>query len=95
MTENPKEIDHLQSIISGKVIRKYRLRKYLQDMTDVDRRKVISNKKIMRSKKIKSYISNFLMRDDNSRCMPGKGDTVKVGGERTQKFLTITCIIYT
>ncbi|WAR08577.1 hypothetical protein MAR_018535 [Mya arenaria] len=91
IAETPNEIRKLKSIITGKVVKKYRLRKYLQDMTALGRRKLISNKrtntKIMRSRaeKVKRDVFAFLMRGDNSRVMPGKGDTVTVGREKKTK----------
>ncbi|WAR08592.1 hypothetical protein MAR_018550 [Mya arenaria] len=91
IAETPNEIRKLKSIIIGKVVKKYRLRKYLQDMTALGRRKLINNKrtntKIMRSRaeKVKRDVYAFLMRGDNSRVMPGKGDTVTVGREKKTK----------
>ncbi|WAR29651.1 hypothetical protein MAR_003219 [Mya arenaria] len=91
MSENPKEMANLQKVISGKVIKKYRMRSYLENRSMVERRKVVKNsterKRMIRSKaeKIKGDLENFLNRDDNSRVMPGKGDVVKVGAVRKQK----------
>lgn len=71
-------------MVSGKVIKKYRLRSYLEKKTMIERRKVVKSiterKKVVRKMavKIKADVKNFLNRDDNSRIMPGKGDYVKV-----------------
>ncbi|WAR17870.1 hypothetical protein MAR_032464 [Mya arenaria] len=76
MSENQKEMANLQKVISGKVIKKYRMRSYLENRSMVERRKVVKNsterKRMLRSKaeKIKGDVENFLNRDDNSRVMP-------------------------
>ena len=91
LMNNPTEIPGFQKVVSGKVIKKYRMRSYLEKMTSLHRRKRLqstTNKNpILRSRaqKVKSDVKKFLNRDDNSRLMPGKGDSVKVGKDQKQK----------
>ena len=88
-SEKPKE--QAKSHTFGKVLKKYRMRSHLQKITFLERRKALKNnstkKKIVRSRaeRIKGDVENFLNRDDNSRVLPGKGDSVKVGTDKKQK----------
>ena len=41
----------------------------------------------MKSACKRNYIIYFLKREDNSDCMPGKKDTVKVGKGKAQKYI--------
>ena len=82
-------------IVSGKVIKKYKLKKQLADETGLDRRKMNSETKdanVKRRKRnelisqaISRDIRKFLEREDNSRILPGKADNVKVGRKKEQK----------
>ena len=72
---------------------RYRMRSYIEKMTLLERPQVVKNntekKRILRSKaeQIKCDVQNFLNRDDNSRVLPGEGDSVKVGVAKKQKRL--------
>lgn len=84
------------TIVSGKVIKKYKLKATLGQSTNINRRKLNTmTKSVANIKKrtrnailnntITREIQEFLMRDDNSRLLPGKADAVKVGKSKVQK----------
>lgn len=91
VTEGTSEIAKLHRVVSGKVVKKYRMRAYLESMTQLERRRALKassdKKRKLRftAERVKSDIQRFLNRDDNSRLMPGKSDCVKVGKEKKQK----------
>ena len=75
----------LSSIVSGKIIKKYRGKKWLSSQTGIARKNLGSLKRSKfesvrvhtrkRAQKVYSReINDFLERDDNSRCNPGKSD---------------------
>lgn len=80
--------------VSGNIIKKYRMKNFMQKMTSLNRRHVlvdksmkVSKRKVMTEKitKMKEEVVDFYNRDDNSRMMPGKADAVKVGRGKQQK----------
>lgn len=87
--------DIVRTVVAGKIIKKYRLKKALADTTSLNRRKPTNLKKSVEirkrllndeiNKKIKDDIKNFLEREDNSSLLPGKTDAVKVGSAKVQK----------
>ncbi len=83
-------------IVSGKIIKKYKMKKALGTSTRLDRRKLNNLSKsvthvekrtrnAMINSKITREIHEFLSRDDNSRVLPGKADAIKVGSDKVQK----------
>lgn len=90
---NQKQV--VMRIVTGKIIKKYKLKTSLASTTGLNRRKMnnvqksVSLSKRSRNKaiseKIDKDIQNFLERDDNSRLLPGKADAVKVGKDKVQK----------
>ena len=92
--KNSKEI--IRSVISGKILRKYKLIHYAARRTNTDRRKlskgvskVINPNKSKRGFKPNLYkaVINFYNRDDVFTALPGKRDAknIKQGKPRTQK----------
>ena len=87
--------DIVRHVVTGKVIKKYRLKKALAENTYLDRRKFINRKKSFEirkrsrntaiSRQITNTIREYLEREDNSRLLPGKADAVKVGSSKVQK----------
>ena len=89
---NETEIVH--KIVSGKIIKKYRMRSALQNSTGLNRKKQYVGKSVSRyqrsrmsqyRKQVNDSITQFLERDDNSRMLPGKQDAVKSGKVKVQK----------
>ena len=78
----------LQKVVSGKVIKKYIMRSYIEKMTLLERCQVVKNNTekstYLDSKRFKCDVQNFLNREDNSCVLPGKGDSVKVGAAKKQ-----------
>lgn len=86
----------IRSIISGEILKKYRLLRYAATKTATDRRKLskVQNKVINPTKskrgfepKVYAAVINFYNRDDVSTALPGKRDAkkVKTGKPRIQK----------
>lgn len=94
-TKNKKET--IMRVISGKIVKKYRMNFMLSKMTGIDRRHARSTKKNIEIKKkprldalrrqIQSDIHTFMLREDNSRVLPGKKDSVTVNKEKHQKHV--------
>lgn len=85
----------VKPIIYGKIMKKYRLKNRLSEITGISRRKLVGHKKLAEIRKrrrneeinnaINRDVKEFLERDDNSRQLPGKNDAVKVGKSKVQK----------
>ena len=89
-----KTKQRIHRVVSGKEIKKYRLKSFMQKVTTLNRRKKLGNKdlriqkrRILKEKceKLKEDVTSFLSRDDNSRVLPGKNDAVKVGTSKEQR----------
>ncbi|KAK3102947.1 hypothetical protein FSP39_015174 [Pinctada imbricata] len=84
----------LGSIVSGKIIKKYRGNNWLSSQTGITRKSLTSGTtkwKVStchaRKRARKMYareVQEFLERDDNSRCQPGKADSKISENERKQ-----------
>ena len=86
----------LANIVSGKLLKKYKMKSHMNKATGISRKiKESTTKKcdttprqerlpILREQKRKNVIE-FLLRDDNSRMMPGKNNKVTVGKDQQQK----------
>jgi hypothetical protein len=85
----------IKQIISGDVIRKSKLKRALGRSVGCDRHTLKSTDKMSEAPKRRRLlqrqlenqrkVKEFLLRDDNSREMPGKTDFKKVNGEQKQK----------
>lgn len=91
---NSRRFSAVQKVVSGTIMKKYRLQSTLQKYTTLNRRKTYNQKKRLTSKKTKyatwrkhmtEEVRKFLEREDNSRILPGKADAVKEGQEKMQK----------
>ena len=82
ISTNAKKIEKsvLNKIITGKIMKKYRLIRYASTKTGVSRRKTRSKIPEDQSQDIKQ----FYLRDDVSTALPGKNDATKVGEVRVQ-----------
>lgn len=81
-------------IFCGNLIRKYRLEARLSSNLGIPRKRVINALKTNDNRRrrlpekrinIVNKVLTFLQRDDNSTCLPGKADAVKVTGVKQQK----------
>jgi hypothetical protein len=81
----------IKRLIAGKILRKYKLVDFAENLTGVKVRNMKLGQKQTGQGEPKESIRKvreFLMREDNSRQMPGKADAVKIGlKERVQKFV--------
>lgn len=89
ITRNRKgEVQTLGNIVSGKIVNKYRAKKWLSGVTGIGRRSLTClNGKKSEAKKAytrkrtrmvcEKEVQDFLERDDNSRCMPGEANVKK------------------
>lgn len=81
-----------RSILSSKVVKKYRCGSAIAKATGVGR-KTIYNMEIVRKQRkciktmYEQIVVDFLTREDNSSMMPGKKDVVKINGEEKQKYI--------
>jgi hypothetical protein len=84
----------IHKVVSGKEIKRCRLKSFMQKETALNRRKKLQNKDFRirskrilkeKSEKLKDDVVSFLSRDDNSRVLPGKNDAIKVGSTKEQK----------
>lgn len=90
----------LHNTIAGKVVKKYRCLSALSKKTGLARgtlarcnSKNLEAQKMKRRRNIEAYrdeVISFFERDDNSRCMPGKADKVKVGKENIRQKRVLT-----
>lgn len=85
----------IANIISGKLLKKYRLQSFLNKHTGISRRSKCRSQRcdtipkqqrqpVLREIK-RQKVKDFLTRDDNSRMMPGKGDKVTDNKKHEQK----------
>ena len=94
------EVFTLSSIVSGKIVKKYRGKKWLSSQTGIPRKNLGS----LRRSKFESVrvhtrkraqnvyskeVNDFLERDDNSRCNPGKSD-VKMSDNTKKQTRVLT-----
>ena len=88
-----KQQNLVKRILAGKIVKRYRCKAVLRSVTGLDIRRLQTDKnvelvKYQRSKEsrdqLRDKILEFMERDDVSRCMPGKQDSVKSGGEKKQ-----------
>ena len=89
----------LRGLVGGKILTKYSLGRMVNKSTGLGRNRInktISTSawanKIRRRREIeicRDRVLEFFMRDDNSRCNPGKQDKLKVNGE-TRQTRTLT-----
>lgn len=88
------EVGILRGLIGGKILSKYRLAREVNKSTGLGRNRiakavsgVYNAEKRRRKREIEKYrsrVMDFLVRDDNSRCNPGKQDKMKVNGDTHQ-----------
>ncbi|VDI49578.1 Hypothetical predicted protein [Mytilus galloprovincialis] len=93
--ENPTKRKLVGIVVSGKFMKKYKMLTELKKSTNItwrtqaQRSKKLNHERQPRNmflrQKIASDVEQFLCRDDNSRCMPGKADAVKYGKVKKQK----------
>ncbi|WAR01023.1 hypothetical protein MAR_025395 [Mya arenaria] len=76
----------VHKVVSGRVIKRYRLKSTLEEHTRLNRRKSYACKSVLLCKRsrlttlrqsVRNEVLKFLERDDNSRVMPGKADAAK------------------
>lgn len=87
-----KEVGMLRGLIGGKILKKYKLALHVNKSTGLGRNRITKSnvynaEKKRRQREIEIYrprVMEFLERDDNSRCNPGKQDKVKVKGNTHQ-----------
>ena len=85
----------IAKVISGKLLKKYQMRNRLNKQTGLCRKvKCLDQnihsfptikKRVQERENLKREVNAFLLRDDNSRVMPGKNDKVKDGSDHKQK----------
>lgn len=94
IAKNSKNKHIVQKVVSGKIMKKYRMQSVMERSTNLNRRKNLANKDMRNEKKrilktkadiIMREVTEFLGRDDNSRVLPGKADAVKIGANKKQK----------
>ena len=85
------ELGSLRGYVGGDIVSKYRLADMVTKSTGIGRNRIADTsacvKKLQRKREVESCrdrVVTFLMRDDNSRCNPGKQDKMKVNGETHQ-----------
>ena len=95
--ENPRKRKIVANVVAGPVMEKYRLMSELKKSTKLTHRTVFSKtqskkltvdrrpRNLVVSRAHRRDVEKFLCRDDNSRCMPGKGDVIKEGKDQKQK----------
>lgn len=80
-------------LISGKLIRKYRLRSNSSRALGVNRgqllkadkgKSIVKRRKVLERTQMAMQVRDFLDRDDNSSCLPGKRDSTKTKTETKQ-----------
>jgi hypothetical protein len=85
-----KEFGSLRGLIGAKILNKYRLGKELNKSTGIGRNRIgkgVNITNVRRKREVernRERVLDFLTRDDNSRCNPGKQDKLKVDGESRQ-----------
>ena len=82
-------------VVSGKIKKKYKMLTELKQSTNITwRTQAKQSKKLDQERqprnlflkqKIGRDVEEFLCKDDNSRCMPGKADSLKYGKSQKQK----------
>lgn len=90
-----KEKQTCLKLLTGKIIRRYRYQRHAQEVLGLPRRclnhKVVPGKAHKKATPIiedmKKSIVDFYVRDDNSRIMPGKKDTITKHKKKMQKRL--------
>ena len=84
----------IRNIISGRILKKYRLLKYAAEKTGTNRMKLskvhskfltVNKKSRETNKSLKNDVIEFYCRDDVSTALPGKRDSKKVKKSRFQK----------
>ena len=85
------DLGALRGSVGGKILAKYRLAEMVSKATGLGRNRIAKTsvcvKKLRRKREVegcRDRVLDFLMRDDNSRCNPGKQDKLKVNGETRQ-----------
>ena len=97
MTENiePKrgrpEQRSVLSLVCGKNVKKYRMKSKLVKRLNVNYHQIRKGKdgirkmrKALERKQVSQNVVQFLEREDNSACLPGKRDATKSGNEKVQ-----------
>jgi hypothetical protein len=95
--ENKTQTDcrFIDRIISGSTIKKYKCSSMLSKALSINRKRLINSlsKRFRKPRQrrlfamrnlLREKVESFLERDDISRCMPGKNDSIKVGNEKRQ-----------
>ncbi|WAR01738.1 hypothetical protein MAR_008296 [Mya arenaria] len=103
--KSPQSRKHISTIASGHIVKKYKCMSYLNNVTGISRRqhanisetaKLLTRHKVCRStlqsRNTKKNVSAFYVRDDVSRCMPGKRDATKVLGQKVQTRILNDCL---
>lgn len=88
------EVGILRGLIGGQILKKYKLAREVNKSTGLGRNKIAKavssvhnaekRRRRRETERHRSQVVEFLLRDDNSRCNPGKQDKVKVNGNTEQ-----------
>jgi hypothetical protein len=92
---NPAEKRLVGKVVSGKIMKKYKMLTELKQSTNITwRTQAKQSKKLDQERRPRNLflkqknardVEEFLCRDDNSRCMHGKADSLKYGKSQKQK----------
>lgn len=86
LQDTPAKKRNFAHVISGKVVRKYKLMNYLKALSSSSVfRSKISKGRINRFQQIKQKVTEFYENDESSRMCPGKRDTVTLKKNKKQK----------
>ncbi|WAR31895.1 hypothetical protein MAR_034437 [Mya arenaria] len=76
------ELDYVRGLKGGKILSKYKLGSEVSKLTVENT--IYRNRRQREVERYRAHVLEFLMRDDNSRCNPGKQDKLKINGETRQ-----------
>ena len=84
--DNPTRKKAVHKVVFGNIVIKNRLKTLMQSMTSLNSRKLFQDFRMKKTPLLKQKADRlrqenvgFLIRDDSSRILPGKTDTVRVG----------------
>lgn len=91
-TSDKKTKAIISGVLSGKIVKRYRLLSMIKKNTGLRKRSLYIGSRFTTKQRLplirnqlKESVIKFLEREDNSRMMPGKADFKKHGGEKVQK----------
>lgn len=91
-TSDKKTKAIISGVLSGKIVKRYRLLSMIKKNTGLSKRSLYIGSRFTTKQRLplirnqlKESVIKFLEREDNSRMMPGKADFKKHGGEKVQK----------